>query len=150
MTSLLLRKDLLQRSEVVPGGKLLECFPAVAAAQIATKNAFDGLGQLVCCHTGEKLPANSLMLAKAAANKNVVGIDAFAADFGFCAEASDIADVMLSAGIRAASEMDIDGMVQLEAFFEVLDQFQSMALGIRLRKFAVAVARTGHDPTGQV
>ena len=90
------------------------------------------------------------MLAKAATNENMVSIDAFAADFGFGTEATDIADVMLSAGIRAAGQMDVHWLIELEAFFQVLDQFQSMALGIGLGIFAIAVAGAGNHPTGKV
>src|SRR5258708_778759 len=109
---------------------MLERLAAVSAAQIAAENALDRLGQFVCCHAGEELAAYSLMLAKATTNENVVGINAFATDFCLGAEAPDIADVMLSAGIWAAGKMDVDGLIELKALFQVLDQFKRMALGI--------------------
>src|SRR5438552_7705293 len=129
---------------------MLESLAAIAAAQVGPEHAFDCLGQFVCCHAGEELAADGLMLAKTATYEYMVGIDAFATDFGFGAEAPDITDVMLSAGIRAASEVDVDGLIELEALFQVLDQVESVALGIGLGRFAVAVTGAGHHPAHRV
>jgi hypothetical protein len=134
----------------VAHAELLECFAAVPAAQIAKENALDGLGQFVSDHAAKELSTESLIFAKTAPDENVIGIDAFAAGFGFGAEAPDIADVVLSAGIRAACEVDVHGLIELKALFQVLDQFESMALGVGLSIFAITVAGAGHDSAGKV
>jgi hypothetical protein len=59
------------------------------------------------------LAPDGLMPAEAAADENVVGIDAFAAHFGFDAETADIAHVMLGTGVGTSREMNVDGLVEL-------------------------------------
>ena len=66
------------------------------------------LGKFAGDHAGEDLPADLLVLAEAAADEDMVSVQTFAREFGFGAEAADVAHVMLGAGIRATGEMNVD------------------------------------------
>ena len=103
-------------------------------------------GSSLALHAGKNLAPHRLILAKAAADENMIAI--LAAHLR--AQTADVAHVMLRAGIRAAGEVNVHRLVEFQLLFQMLDQRQRMAFGVGLRIFAIGIARAGDDAAGNV
>src|ERR1044071_8918390 len=125
MLSLVVRKNRLERVEIVSTGELLEGFPCLPSAQISFQHLLECLRQFSHGHAGENLPTHGLIRAKTAANKNMITFTAL----DFRAQQSDVAHEMLGAGIRTTGQMDIEGRIERELFLQIISQGQRMPFG---------------------
>ena len=78
----------------------------------------------------EDLAAEGFVFGKAPADEDVVALFGFAGDFDGGAEEADVAHVMLSAGIGAAGEVDVNGLVEFDFFIEVVGEFDGVGFGV--------------------
>src|SRR5262245_51376987 len=90
------------------------------------------------------------MMSKAAADEEMVGVDALAVDARFGAKAANVTDVVLGARIWATGDMNVDRLIEFDSFLERLDQLQRMALGVGLSEFAIAVTRAGDNAARKI
>jgi hypothetical protein len=58
---------------------------------------------------------------------------------------ANVADLMLGAGIGAAGEVDVEGLIQRDAFVDVRRQGQGVILGVGGRPLTSGVAGAGHQ-----
>jgi len=69
-------------------------------------------------------------LADAAPNAKVVGVDEFSPEFYFLAFNADVGDPVLAAGVRAASDVNPNVILEVgEALFELLGEPAGEGLG---------------------
>ena len=90
-------EEFLQAAQIVAGGELLESFTALAVLEVGAEHGLNRARKFTGGHTREDLAAYGLVLPEAAADKDVIGVEGFSADFGFGAEAADVTDIMLGA-----------------------------------------------------
>src|SRR6478672_7392563 len=81
-------------------------------------------------NTLEHLASNGLMFAKSTPDENVVALDSLAGDLHLRTEQSNVAHVMLRAGIGTAGQVNIDRLVESNSFVEIVRQFERVAFGI--------------------
>ena len=99
----------------MPAGEGDERFVKLASGEIDLEYAFEQHRKFAERNTREDLPANARVRAAAAAENNIVSFHRFAADIDLNALQADITDVVLRTGIRAAGDMDVDRMIELDA-----------------------------------
>lgn len=87
--------------------------------EIGTEHRLQRQLRLFGGEPGEYWTTDFLIFAEAAAHEDVIAFDAFALDFDHRGEQADIAHVMLGAGMRAAGQMHVDGLVELHPLFEI-------------------------------
>jgi hypothetical protein len=87
---------------------------------------------------GKELAREALVLC-AAADENLVAL--FAGDFD--AKQADVADVVLRAGVMAAGDVEVDGLVDLEMAVEHVGQSDGVGFGVCGREAAALIASTG-------
>src|ERR1041385_1773979 len=78
----------------------------------------------------EDLTPDRLVFSKTAANKHVISFEGFASDFYFRAEQPDVAHIMLGAGVRATGEVNVHRSIQLNAFVQIIGEFNGVGFGI--------------------
>src|SRR5207344_1505441 len=85
---------------------------------------------------------------EAAADVNVVALDSVAllGRWHLAGEQSDVADVVLRAGVMTASEMDVHGPVERDAAFTPAGDLLGIPLGIGGREFAPGIASASDEP----
>ena len=86
-------------------------------SEISFENALYGGGRVFGLHVVEYLAAERGVAAETAADMHVIALDRIAVvgDRHAAGDQTDVADVMLCAGMMAAGEMDIDRPVELVA-----------------------------------
>src|SRR5262245_18070990 len=130
MRSFLVAENGLEHVEIVPSGERLEAYPALATPEKAAQHLFQERLETIEIDRVEDLPADRLVCPKTAADENVVTIHAFTAELRLRAEQADVAHVMLGAGVRAAGEMDVHGLVELDPLVEIVGELEGMSLRI--------------------
>src|SRR5712691_2708610 len=113
-----------------------------AVREIGPQDAFDRRRRVFGLHVAVKLAAEHGIGSEAAAGKDVVALDGIALFRGLhlASQQTDLADVVLGAGVVAAGEMDIDRPVELEACLAPTRNRFRMPLGIRGGELAAGVA----------
>src|SRR6266567_2849868 len=112
-------KHFLQLLHVMPAGERDERFVGLPFCEIRLEHAFQQHGKFVERNAGENLFADARVRATATAENDVVTFHRFAAEIDLHALQSDVADVVLRAGIGAAGEVDVEGMIEVNAFVEM-------------------------------
>src|SRR5215217_5216125 len=92
-----------------------EGFARLAASEITLEHFFESCFQFAARDAVKNLPADRLVFAETASDEDVVPFNRFARDFYFGSEQSNVAHIMLRAGVRAPCEMNIQRMIELEA-----------------------------------
>ena len=114
----------------MPRGELLKCLVALSVFEKRTQHRLQNLRKGGRGDAGEDLSAHSLIFPEAAADKNVITIHALAADLRVRGETADVTQVMLCARVRAAGDVDVHWLIQLNALFQILCQFERVPLGV--------------------
>src|SRR5690349_2417914 len=96
----------------------LERFTALSLLQVRAQNPLQRGSKFVRADAGEDLAADFAVVAKTAADEDVIGINAFAVDACLGSEATEVANVMLRARVRAAGDVNINRLVQFDTLFE--------------------------------
>lgn len=140
----------LESAEVVAGCEGAEGFGGGAVRLVGFQHLFQCGLQLFDGNTLEDLASERFVIAEAATDKDVIAFLRFARDFDRGAEETDISDVMLGAGVRATSEVDVDWLVERDFFLQVISEFAGVFLGVGGGEFAVAVASAGDESAANV
>jgi hypothetical protein len=83
--------------------------------------------------------------AEAPANEAIVRVNEFGADFGLGAAKTDVRNLVLAAGTRAAAEMNPDfAFVPAALRFELIDEFDHPVLGLGNGEVAKLDTRATH------
>ena len=130
--------------------KFTESFVGVSLLLVTAQDFLECRLQLLDGNALEDLAAEGFVFGEAAADEDVVAFFGFAGDFDARAEEADVADVVLGAGVGAASEVDVDGLIQGEFFLEVISKFAGVFLGIGSGEFTVGVAGAGDEAAADV
>src|SRR5207248_6975323 len=130
-------------SDLVPADEVIERLVAVAVVEVGPQHPLDDGRRLVGRDGAEDLAAEVLVGPVAAADEDVVAFDRLVAGLDLGAEQADVAEVVLGAGVRAAGQVDVDGLIQLDPALDVLGDGQGVALGVRRGELAAGVASAG-------
>src|SRR5205814_4886201 len=144
--SLSFAKHLLQLLHLMAAGEGGECFSTLAFGKIRLQHAFEQRWNFAERNAGEDLFADARLGADAAAEDDVVTF----ARADLHALQADIADVMLRAGVRAAGEVDVDGLVQLHGLVEMRAERDGLAFRVGRGPFATGVAGAGDEAAENV
>ena len=79
----------------------------------------------------------------AAADIDVIALDALLAPRDLAGQQADVADIVLGARMMAAGEMDVDRQVDRDARLEIVGEPQRMALGVGGGELAAGIAGAG-------
>lgn len=115
----------------------------LALGEIRLQHALELLRQIGHAHVAPQLAAERALVAGAAADHHAIALDHVVALRDLDAEQADIADIVLGAGMRAAGEVDVDRLVERDAFVEMLGQRHRVALGVGGGEFAAGIAGAG-------
>src|SRR5262249_8211488 len=124
---------------------------AAAMGNVGLQDAGDEPRAVLGLHVAVELAANAGIGAEAAADEHVEALDRVLAgriDRHATCQETDVADVVLGAGVRAACQMDVDGSVEGNARLGPLSDRHRRALGIGEGELAAGRARAG-DETGE-
>src|SRR5437879_2071537 len=143
-------EDRLECVEVMALSEFLKRLARLAMTQVAFQNPFQHRLELLEGNSLEHLPPDGLIPAEAATDEDVITFDCFAGYFDFRAEQTDVTHVMLRAGVRAAAQVNVDRLVKLDAFFEIVGQFKRVAFGVRGRELAIGIASAGDQSASHV
>src|SRR4029077_10744997 len=138
-----------QRVEVVPAGETKEAFLRRGAVRkIGLEHAFDEPRRVFGFDVVVDLRRDRRVRTEAAADVNVVALDrvALLGRWHLAGEQSDVADVVLRAGVMTAGEMDVHGPVERDAAFAPAGDLLGMPLGIGGREFAPGIASASDEP----
>src|SRR5437763_8378912 len=124
----------------VSAREVVEAFSWSAPYQIPAQQGFDVLRHLVGGNRMGDFAAELSLGTAAAANHDVIALDLlFLAYVHLGGEQADIADIVLSAGIGAAGQVNIDRLVERQACIEMIDQRRAMALCVAEGEFAAQI-----------
>ena len=96
-----------------------------AAVYAAKRRSITG-GKVGELDGGDEFAGEALVLVRATADDNLVAL--FATDFD--AHETDVADVVLRAGMRTTSDMQVDGLLNFEMAVEVIGESDGVGLGV--------------------
>ena len=117
----------------MPAGEMVETFRLIGAmAQIGTQKRFH-------------LPRR-IFGTKPAAHMNVVALDLIVltgSDFG--GKQADVANVVLCAGMMAARDVDVDGLIHRQSRVHMIGDAKRIALGVGSGEFATCVPCASHQ-----
>src|SRR5262245_35715135 len=108
-------KQFLKLANVKTVGEFLERFTTLPMLKVGAQHALECIGQFARDDSRKDLAADSLVFPKAAAHKDVIAVKGLRADFCFCAEAADVAHIMLGTGIWAAGQVNVHGPIEFDA-----------------------------------
>src|SRR5262249_61970683 len=113
--------------------------------EIGLEHTLDGGRRVFSFDVAVDLPSESLVGTQAAADMDVVALDGVASrrDRHSGAEKPDVADVVLSAGIGAAREVDVHRAVELQPRLAPVRDVLGVALGVGERETAADIAGAG-------
>ena len=116
--------------------------------EIGLEQTFDPRWCVLRFHLAQNLAANRARGAKAASGHNVIAVHriAFLIDANARRDKPDVADIMLSTGMVAAGEMDIDRLIEFYARLTPLSDVFGVSLCVSGRKPAAARPGTGDEP----
>ena len=84
-----------------------------------------------------------LLVIDSSPKDNVVALHFFAVPLAGDGLQADVSDIVLGTGMGATGEVDVDGLVHLNAFGEVFAQKDGLSLGISSGEFATGVPGAG-------
>lgn len=111
----------------------------------------DNLWRFICFDVLIELPGNRTINAVTTTDEDVVAVDGVAVVVHRhpCADQADVADVVLRTGVMAASEMDVDRRLKLNALLAPCCDLVGILLGVSSRESASGCAgaldQTGAD-----
>ena len=112
-------EESLQRVQIVTPGEVLKRLTREPVLEIFEQHCLQSGFQLLHGHAGEYLATERLLVAEAAADKNVIAFECLAGNFHLGAEQPDVANVMLRTGMRTAREMNVQRMIEVKFLFQV-------------------------------
>src|SRR6266540_5622831 len=121
-------EQLLKRLHVVPAREFAERLAGVPSGQISLQHTLQQSGHLVERDAFEDHAADARLGARAAPEDDVVTLDSGRADLH--AQQSDVPNVMLRTRVRAAGEVNIDGLVERNALTEMLGKLHRLTLRV--------------------
>src|SRR5687768_2339720 len=89
------------------------------------------------------LPPDVLPGAISAADENVKTLDQIVAALDARPQQSDVADEVLGTRVSAAGQMNVDGLIEIDAGVEIIGDRQCMPLGVGGGVFAAGVSGAG-------
>src|ERR1700677_402491 len=109
-----------------------------AMPEIGFQQTLHRYGRLIGLDVAQHFSADRPFIAEAAAEDDMIAIDgvAFFIDGDARADQADVADIMLRAGMMAAGEMDVDGLVERDPVLAPARDILGMALGVGSGEFA--------------
>src|SRR5882672_10374204 len=123
----------------MPPGKRHERFVGLAPGEICLEHALQECRKFVERNAGENLSADARVRATATAENDVVTFHRFATEIDLHTLQSDVADVVLRAGIGAAGEMDVEGMIEVNVLVEMRGERERLPFRIGGGPFAAGV-----------
>ena len=112
-------------------------FPALC---VDGEEALHSGGKFGDADGGEEFTGESLVLVCAASDEDLIAL--FAGDF--CAQETDVSNVVLGAGVVTARDMQVDGLVEdRKALVEEIGKCDGVGLGVGGRESAALVACPG-------
>jgi hypothetical protein len=112
-----------QFCDAVAFGEFVKALIRPALRQIALEDSFDAFRHLIGGDRAVNLAAEFELGAAAAADEDVIALDLFVLAFlDLSREQTDIADIVLGAGIGAPGQMNVDGLIELNPAIEMIDQ----------------------------
>src|SRR5258705_4564716 len=138
-----------QRVEVVPPSETKEAFLRRGAVRkIGLEHTFDDPRRVFGFDVVVDLRRDRRVRTEAAADVNVVTFDSVAllGRLHLAGEQSDVADVVLRAGVMTAGEMNVHGPVERDAAFAPAGDLLGMSFGIGRREFAPGISGARDEP----
>ena len=132
----------------MPVAKPVKALLRLAAFEVAFEHRFECRAERFEGDSTEDLATDLAVLSKAAADGDVVAFAAFGFHLG--AKQSDVAHEVLSAGVSAPREVDVDRLVELHSLVEVVHHGNGVTLGIRGGELAVFAAGAGDEAVAKV
>ena len=96
-------------------------------AQVSLQKFFQSRLEFVKRNATENLASDGLIWSKSAPDKDMIPFERFSGDFDFCPEQANVAHVMLRAGIGAASQVNIERLIEFD--IRVIRHFPVRLLG---------------------
>jgi len=141
MGSVLLRRaEGFELCESVTPGEVKEGFSRVALVCVGIKEPVHDGWQIGESDGGDELTGNTLILIGAAANDDLVAF--FPADFD--AHKAEVANVMLSARVAAASDVQVDRLLNFEVAIDMIGESDSVSFGVARSVATALVAGAGY------
>ena len=137
-------KKCLQLVKVMSRREILEGFRTASFFEIDKQDPFDEGLQLFKRNCLENLATHRLSFSEAAADADVVS---FALVTRFDPEKANVANVVLGAGVRAAGDVQVDRLLDLEEAVEPVGESYGVGLGIGGGEAATVVARACNGST---
>src|SRR5579883_802777 len=133
------REHFLELLDFVASCESGKGFVVVPALQVNLEHSLAQFGNFGKRNSFEHVFPDGGVRSKAASEGDVIALDGLAADADFDRLEADVADIMLRARMRAASEVDVQGMVQANSFVQVGCKRQSISFRIGGGVFAPGV-----------
>ena|SRR5205823_5677485 len=127
---ILFGKQFLQFLDAMAAGEVDKTFAAIALCEIDLKNVLQQPGQFVKGDTMKNLARDGLFFSETATENHVVTFDRITALLYLRPKQADIAHVMLSAGIRAAGQMNVNWLIELQFLLQMARQEDSLPLRV--------------------
>src|SRR6266436_1385000 len=136
----------LRRRDGVKGQKRLVGRGAIG--EIGLQQLFHGLRRVLCLDVAIDFLPDIGVRAEAAPGIKVITLDrvVIASRRHFCGEQTNVADVMLRAGMMTAGEMDIERRFDRHACFAPVADLGGVTLGIGGRELAAGIAGACDQP----
>jgi len=90
-------------------------------------------------------PCQLAVLIHAATDDDGVGFDVLSIADEVDTQQANVADIVLSAGVGAAGQVDVNRVIEFELFVEVTRQFDGLALGVGGGILAAGIASAGDE-----
>src|SRR5690348_14331580 len=118
-----------------------------AMGKIGLDEPLHGLRRIFRLDVAKNLLPDVSLRSETAAGKDVIALDrvVLGGAWHLRREQTDVADVVLRAGMVAAGEMDVERGVDLDARITPVADRGGMALGVGGREFAALVAGAGDE-----
>ena len=131
-------------------GKTGESLVLDPIPQIDDEELLDERGHFIGADGFPDLSGDGLGVVHAATEHDVIAVHGGAVfDFHAGAHHADVADVMLGAGILAAGEVDVHGLIEDHLAGKVVAEGDGLGLGIRGGELASLAAGAGDEAAGE-
>src|SRR5262249_62386424 len=116
--------------------------------EIGLEHALDGRRRILGLDVAIELAAEHRIGAETAAGEDVIALDRVAVLGGrdLAGEQADLADEVLSAGVVATGEMDVDRRIERNARLAPARDLLGVPLGVGRRELAADIAGAGDEP----
>src|SRR6266567_2922649 len=125
----------------VPAAEFEERFVGYATLGVCVEEPFHHRGQFGEGNRRDQLTCQPLVLIRAPANHYLI---AFRTAY-FCAQKTNVADVMLCTRVRTACDVEIDRLLEFEPGIKQIGERDGMGLGIGGGKPTAAIAGACHS-----